>query len=185
MLGDTTLLRLPNDRAPCIAPGAGRPDGARRRNLSVRSPSSCGDRALLEVGLQPSSGPGRALDCHRTRSLTGTRSTVLSLPSERGAIGSSGLCGGLRVARTDTLSVLDCSRGNSCLSAWRRPCPGRAREEPAMAHRQAEPGRPRTAREVPHDALKRVDRRVKQILARQAAVLQARRAAERLKAPAT
>ena len=54
-----------------------------------------------------------------------------------------------------------------------------------MAHRQAERHRPRTVGEVPHDALKRVDRRVKQILARQAAVLQARRAAERLKAPAT
>jgi hypothetical protein len=54
-----------------------------------------------------------------------------------------------------------------------------------MAHRQAEPGRPLTAGEVPHDALERGDRRVRQILARQAAVLQARRAAERLKAPAT
>ena len=49
--------------------------------------------------------------------------------------------------------------------------PGRAREEPAMALKQAEPGRRRTVGEVPHDALKRVDRRVKQILARQTAVL--------------
>ena len=92
-------------------PGAGRPDGARRAQPVVRSPSSCGRRRLL--GLQPSSGPGRALDSHRTRSLTGTRSernTVLSLPSERGGIGSSGLCGELRVARTDALSRLDCSR---------------------------------------------------------------------------
>jgi hypothetical protein len=51
-----------------------------------------------------------------------------------------------------------------------------------MALKPAEPGRPRTVGEVPHDALERVDRRVKQILARQAAVLQARRAAERLRA---
>jgi hypothetical protein len=54
-----------------------------------------------------------------------------------------------------------------------------------MAHKQAEPDHTRTVGEVPHDALKRVDRRVKQILARQDAVLQARRAAERLRAAAT
>ena len=53
-----------------------------------------------------------------------------------------------------------------------------------MALKQAEPDRPRTVGEVPHNALKRVDWRVKQILARQEAVLQARRAAERLKAAA-
>jgi hypothetical protein len=53
-----------------------------------------------------------------------------------------------------------------------------------MALRQAQPHRPRTVGEVPHDALKRVDLRVKQILARREAVLQARRAAERLKAAA-
>jgi hypothetical protein len=52
-----------------------------------------------------------------------------------------------------------------------------------MALKQAEPDRPRTVGEVPREALKRVDRRVKQIFARQQAVLQARRAAERLKAP--
>ena len=53
-----------------------------------------------------------------------------------------------------------------------------------MALKQAEPDHPPTVGGVPHDALKRVDRRVKQILARQEAVLQARRAAERLKAAA-
>lgn len=52
-----------------------------------------------------------------------------------------------------------------------------------MALKQAD--RVRTVGEVPHDALKRVDRRVKQIRARQQAVLQARRAAERIKAAAT
>jgi hypothetical protein len=62
--------------------------------------------------------------------------------------------------------------------------PGRAREEPAMALKQAAPDRPRTVGEVPHDALKRVDQRVKQILARREAVLQARRAAERVKTAA-
>lgn len=51
-----------------------------------------------------------------------------------------------------------------------------------MALKQAD--RLRTVGDVPHDALKRVDRRVMQILARQEAVLQARRAAERLKAAA-
>jgi hypothetical protein len=50
-----------------------------------------------------------------------------------------------------------------------------------MALKQAEPYPPRTVGAVSHDTLKRVDRRVKQILARQEAVLQARRAAERLK----
>ena len=52
-----------------------------------------------------------------------------------------------------------------------------------MALKQAD--RLRTVGDVPHNALKRVDGRVKQILARQEAVLQARRAAERLKAAAT
>ena len=54
-----------------------------------------------------------------------------------------------------------------------------------MALKRAEPDRPPTVGDVPRDALKRVDRRVKQILARQAAVLQAQRAAERIKAAAT
>jgi hypothetical protein len=54
-----------------------------------------------------------------------------------------------------------------------------------MALKQAQPDRIRTVGEVSHSALERVDRRVKQILARQEAVLQARRAAERLKAAAT
>jgi hypothetical protein len=54
-----------------------------------------------------------------------------------------------------------------------------------MALKQAKPGRSRTVGEAPHNALKRVDRRVKQILARQEAVLQARRAAERVDAAAT
>jgi hypothetical protein len=55
-----------------------------------------------------------------------------------------------------------------------------------MALTQVEPQRPRTVGEVPHDALVRVDRRVKQILGRrEAALRQARRAAERLKAAST
>jgi hypothetical protein len=55
-----------------------------------------------------------------------------------------------------------------------------------MALTHVEPKRARTVGEVPHDALERVDRRVKQIFARrEAAVQQARRAAERLKAAAS
>jgi len=54
-----------------------------------------------------------------------------------------------------------------------------------MALKPIEPGHPRTVGEVPRDALKRVEDRVKEIVARQDAVLQARRAAERLKAAAT
>jgi len=54
-----------------------------------------------------------------------------------------------------------------------------------MAFKPAEPERPRTTGEVPHDALLRVDRRVKQIIARRDAAVRARRAAERLKAPAS
>ncbi|MDP9273560.1 MAG: hypothetical protein M3O93_08565 [Chloroflexota bacterium] len=53
-----------------------------------------------------------------------------------------------------------------------------------MALKQAAPDRPRTVGEVPHDALMRVDRRVKQILARREVALQARRTAERVKAAA-
>jgi hypothetical protein len=52
-----------------------------------------------------------------------------------------------------------------------------------MALKQVEPAPPRTSGEVPHDALKRVEQRVKQILARRDAELRARRAAERLRAP--
>jgi hypothetical protein len=55
-----------------------------------------------------------------------------------------------------------------------------------MALTQVEPQRPRTVGEVPHDALVRVDRRVKQILGRrEAALQQARRAAQRLEAAST
>ena len=54
-----------------------------------------------------------------------------------------------------------------------------------MALKQAEPERPRTTGEVPHDALLRVDRRVKEIFARRDAAVRAQRAAERLKAPAS
>jgi hypothetical protein len=54
-----------------------------------------------------------------------------------------------------------------------------------MALKPVEPDHRRTTGDVPHDALTRVDRRVKQILARRAVALQqARRAAERLKVPA-
>ena len=50
-----------------------------------------------------------------------------------------------------------------------------------MALKQAEPD-PRTVGQVPHDSLVRVDRRVKEILARREAAIQlARRAAQRLK----
>ena len=46
------------------------------------------------------------------------------------------------------------------------------------------PERRKTVGHVPHDALVRVDKRVKEILARREAVMQrARRAAERLKRP--
>ena len=55
-----------------------------------------------------------------------------------------------------------------------------------MALKHVERDRPRTEGAVPHDALRRVDRRVKEILARREAALeQARRAAERLKRAAT
>jgi hypothetical protein len=55
-----------------------------------------------------------------------------------------------------------------------------------MALKHVEPSRLRTEGAVPHDALVRVDRRVKQILARrEAALQQARRAAERFKRAAT
>lgn len=51
-----------------------------------------------------------------------------------------------------------------------------------MARKPAEPARPRTVGHVSHDALQRVDVRVKEILARrEAALQQARRAAQRLK----
>ena len=54
-----------------------------------------------------------------------------------------------------------------------------ARKEPVMARN---PAHPRTVGHVSHDALQRVDKRVKEILARQEAALQqARRAAQRLK----
>lgn len=53
-----------------------------------------------------------------------------------------------------------------------------------MALKQVEPARRRTVGEVPHDALMRVDLRVKQILARREATLRARPAAEHLKAAA-
>jgi hypothetical protein len=54
-----------------------------------------------------------------------------------------------------------------------------------MALKHVEPQRPRTVGAVPHDALQRVDRRVKQILARREAAQQARRAAERRNAATT
>jgi len=57
------------------------------------------------------------------------------------------------------------------------------REELLMALKPVEAQRPRTSGEVPHDALKRVERRVQEILARRDAALRSRRAAERLKAP--
>ena len=52
-----------------------------------------------------------------------------------------------------------------------------------MAIKQADTGRRRTSGEVPRDALKRVERRVQEILARRDAALRSRRAAERLKEP--
>ena len=55
-----------------------------------------------------------------------------------------------------------------------------------MALKPPDLDRARTVGEVPRDALKRVDRRVKQILARrEAALQQARRTAARFKAPAS
>jgi hypothetical protein len=55
-----------------------------------------------------------------------------------------------------------------------------------MALTHVAPRRPRTVGEVPHDALVRVDRRVELILGRrEAALQQARRAAEHLKAATT
>jgi hypothetical protein len=54
-----------------------------------------------------------------------------------------------------------------------------------MALGQGKPVRPRTG-QVPHDSLVRVDRRVKEILARrEVALQQARRAAKRLSRAAT
>ena len=56
---------------------------------------------------------------------------------------------------------------------------GRGKMEPGMAVKQ---GRTKTVGHLPHDALVRVDKRVKEILARREAALQhARRAAERIK----
>jgi hypothetical protein len=52
-----------------------------------------------------------------------------------------------------------------------------------MALKPVEAGRRRTSGEVPHDALKRVERRVQEILARRDAGLRSRRAADRPKAP--
>ena len=52
-----------------------------------------------------------------------------------------------------------------------------------MALKQVDAQRRRTSGEVPHDALKRVERRVQEILARRDAALRSRRAGERLKAP--
>jgi len=52
-----------------------------------------------------------------------------------------------------------------------------------MALKRVEPKPPATTGEVPYDAVKRVDERVKEILARRDAALRSRRAAERLKAP--
>ena len=52
-----------------------------------------------------------------------------------------------------------------------------------MALKQVEAERQRTTGQVPHDALKRVERRVQEILARRDAALRARRAADRLKTP--
>jgi hypothetical protein len=61
--------------------------------------------------------------------------------------------------------------------------PGGGREEPVMALKQVDAQRPRTSGEVPHDALKRIERRVQDILARRDAALRSRRVAERLKGP--
>ena len=56
---------------------------------------------------------------------------------------------------------------------------GRGKKEPGMALKR---GRTKTVGHLPHDAVVRVDKRVKEILARREAALQhARRAAERLK----
>jgi hypothetical protein len=57
---------------------------------------------------------------------------------------------------------------------------GRGKKEPGMA---LKPRRTRTVGHLPHDALVRVDKRVKEILARREAALRARHAAERLKRP--
>lgn len=56
----------------------------------------------------------------------------------------------------------------------------RDKKEPGMAPK---PERTKIVGYLPHDALVRVDERVKAILARQAALERARRAAERLKRP--
>jgi hypothetical protein len=53
-----------------------------------------------------------------------------------------------------------------------------------MALKQLDARRPRTSGEVPHDALKRIERRVQDILARRDAALRSRPAAERPKGPA-
>jgi hypothetical protein len=52
-----------------------------------------------------------------------------------------------------------------------------------MALKQVEAERRRTSGEVPHDALKRVEKRVKEILSQRDVELRSRRAAERLRAP--
>jgi hypothetical protein len=52
-----------------------------------------------------------------------------------------------------------------------------------MALKHVEAERSRTSGEVPHDALKRVERRVQEILARPDAALRSREAVDRLKPP--
>ena len=60
-----------------------------------------------------------------------------------------------------------------------RADPRVGREQSGMALGQGKLVRPQTG-QVPHDSLVRVDRRVKEILARREVALRARRAAERL-----
>ena len=54
-----------------------------------------------------------------------------------------------------------------------------------MALKRVQQDLPQTVGHVPHASLARIDKRVKEILRRDAAIQQARRAAERLKAAAT
>jgi hypothetical protein len=78
--------------------------------------------------------------------------------------------------------VSKASPGTVALSAWRRGERTGREKEPVMALKSVRTERARTVGHVSHDALLRVDKRVKQILARrEAALQQARRAAQRLR----
>ena len=114
---------------------------------------------------------GRHLPAHAAWTETATAQTASNAP--RGA-------GSYRATTTshEPSSIEDVA-GNCCSFRLATRKRDGARKEPVMARN---PAHPRTVGHVSHDAAQRVDKRVKEILARQEAALQqARRAAQRLK----